>query len=84
MLFRSEVAKTYGALCTPHCFAFDRERNLKYKGRVDDNWKNPDKVTEHNLRDACRAMVDGNEPPVHEANAIGCSIKWKEEVSAKK
>ena len=73
-----EVAKAYGALCTPHCFVFNRERKLKYKGRVDDNWKEPEKVTEHNLRDACRAIARDEEPPVHEANAIGCSIKWKE------
>lgn len=72
-----EVAKAYGALCTPHCFVFDRDRMLKYKGRVDDNWEHPEDVTEHNLHDALRAMVEGNEPPIHEANAIGCSIKWK-------
>lgn len=72
-----EVARSFGALCTPHCFVFDQARNLKYKGRVDDNWQEPDKVTEHNLRDAVAAIVHGNEPPVHEANAIGCSIKWK-------
>jgi peroxiredoxin len=74
-----EVAKSFGALCTPHCFVFDRLRKLKYKGRVDDNWENPDAVTEHNLRDALAALVRGDEPPVHEANAIGCSIKWKQE-----
>ena len=72
-----EVAKSFGALCTPHCFVFDRRRALKYKGRVDDNWKEPAKVTEHNLRDAITAMAKDEEPPMHEANAIGCSIKWK-------
>jgi peroxiredoxin len=72
-----EVAKAFGALCTPHCFAFDGKRTLKYKGRIDDNWKDPSAVTEHNLRDALAALVKGEEPPVHEANAIGCSIKWK-------
>ncbi len=73
-----ETAKAYGALCTPHCFVFDRERVLKYKGRVDDNWGDPDHVTEHNLRDAIDALLRGDEPPTHEANAIGCSIKWRE------
>ena len=73
-----KVAKAYGALCTPHCFAFDRERNLKYKGRVDNNWEDPNAVTENNLRDAISALVEGEEPPVPEANAIGCSIKWKD------
>ncbi len=72
-----EVAKSFGALCTPHCFVFDQDRKLKYKGRVDDNWEHPDKVTEHNLHDAVAALVKGQEPPAHEVNAIGCSIKWK-------
>jgi peroxiredoxin len=76
------IARSYGALCTPHCFVFDRERKLRYKGRVDDNWEDPKAVTEHNLHDVLRALVDGKEPPVHEANAIGCSIKWKESVAA--
>lgn len=80
------VAKAYGALCTPHCFVFahpvstekDEGRVLKYKGRVDDNWKDADAVTEHNLHDAIMALVKGEDPPMHEVNAIGCSIKWKE------
>ncbi len=72
-----EVAKSFGALCTPHCFVFDRERMLKYKGRIDDNWKEPEKATEHNLADVIEALVNGKEPPAHEVNAIGCSIKWK-------
>lgn len=72
-----QVAKSFGALCTPHCFVFDAARKLKYMGRVDDNWKEPEKVTEHNLRDAIAAVLKGQEPPVHRMNAIGCSIKWK-------
>ena len=71
------VAKEYGALCTPHCFVFDRERKLKYKGRIDDNWESPKEVTEHNLHDAINALEEGLEPENHEENAIGCSIKWK-------
>lgn len=73
-----EVARAYGALCTPHCFVFDRHRTLRYKGRVDDNWKDPKAVTERNLHDALRALVEDREPPVHQANAIGCSIKWRD------
>lgn len=73
-----EVAKAYGALCTPHCFVFNKERRLKYKGRVDDNWEHPDQVKERNLHDAIAALVEGKEPALREANAIGCSIKWKE------
>ncbi len=75
-----EVANSFGALCTPHCFVFDRERVLKYKGRVDDNWEHPEEVTEANLYDAIQALENGQEPPVHEVHAIGCSIKWKAEI----
>ena len=72
-----EIAKSYGALCTPHCFVFDQTRHLQYKGRIDDNWKDPKAVAEHSLRDAIAAVVKGETPAVQEANAIGCSIKWK-------
>lgn len=72
-----QTARAFGALCTPHCFVFDASRLLRYKGRVDDNWKDPSAVIHHDLRDAIAAVVKGNEPDVAEANAIGCSIKWK-------
>jgi len=71
------VAIAYGALCTPHCFVFDINRKLKYKGRIDDNWEEAKAVTEHNLHDAIAALEDGREPENHEEHAIGCSIKWK-------
>ncbi|MFA6523473.1 MAG: thioredoxin family protein [Candidatus Peribacteraceae bacterium] len=72
-----QVARSFGALCTPHCFVFDHERRLRYKGRVDDNWKEPENVSDHTLRDAIAALLKGEEPEVAEANAIGCSIKWR-------
>ncbi|MEI8229755.1 MAG: thioredoxin family protein [Candidatus Peregrinibacteria bacterium] len=73
-----EVAKSFGALCTPHCFVFDRLRVLRYKGRIDDNWEHPDNVKHRNLWDAIDALTEGKDPPLWEVNAIGCSIKWKE------
>lgn len=72
-----DIAKAYGALCTPHCFVFDEEHILRYKGCVDDNWKDPNHVKNHYLRDAISSLLNGEEPPVQEANALGCSIKWK-------
>ncbi len=71
------VARSFGALCTPHCFVFDRERKLQYKGRIDDNWKDPKAVMNQDLRNAVAALVRGELPSIAEANAIGCSIKWK-------
>ena len=72
-----EVAKAYGAEVTPDVFVFDNKRILKYRGRIDDNWENPDKVKQHNVRDAVGALLRGEEVKVKEAKAIGCSIKWK-------
>jgi peroxiredoxin len=72
-----DVAKAYGAVCTPHCFVFDQQRELRYKGCVDDNWKDAKNVMHHYLRDAIASVVKGETPEVQEANALGCSIKWK-------
>ena len=72
-----QTAMTFGALCTPHCFVFDKRRVLRYKGRIDDNWKDPQAVLYHDLRNALSALVQAKEVEVEEANAMGCSIKWK-------
>jgi peroxiredoxin len=72
-----QTAKDFGALCTPHCFVFDKKRELRYKGRVDDNWKDASAVKSRDLYNAIRAVCDGEKVPVEEANAIGCGIKWK-------
>jgi peroxiredoxin len=72
-----EIARRYGALCTPHCFAFDSNRILQYKGRIDDNWRNPKEVKTHDLRNALDAILTNRTPPVQETRPYGCSIKWK-------
>lgn len=72
-----EVAQAFGALCTPHCFVFDHERTLRYKGCVDDSWKDPAAVQHTYLKDAVESVLKGETPETTEANAIGCSIKWK-------
>lgn len=71
-----KVAMDFGAGCTPEVFAFDDHLRLVYTGRVDDNMDEPQKVTQHYLRDACEAMVAHREPRIKEAHPIGCSIKW--------
>ena len=71
-----EVASVYGAQCTPEIFAFDRERLLRYHGRIDDNWREPEKVRRRDLRDALDAMLNGHHVEQAENPAIGCSLKW--------
>ena len=71
-----EIAKKYGAICTPHVFAFDQQRRLQYKGRIDDN-RNFELVKTKDLRDALDAILAGHKPSVQVTRPFGCSVKWK-------
>jgi len=71
------TAKAYKALRTPEVFVFDQSRKLCYHGRVNDAPKDPSEVREHTLDWVLSALVQGQEPPVTEANVIGCTIKWR-------
>jgi hypothetical protein len=72
-----EVAKAYGAVCTPDIFLYNKDRKLKYRGRLDDNWKEPEKVTREELRMAIDAVLSGNEIDFDQVPSMGCNIKWK-------
>ncbi len=72
-----KVAKGYGATHTPQIFLFDRDRKLKYEGKIDDNWQEPEKVKSHYLRDAILELLNEKEVSVPETFSIGCTIKWK-------
>src|SRR5579872_4654436 len=66
----------YGPIATPHVFIFDKDRKLRYSGRVDDVEK-PAK-TPHTLdaRNAIDALLTNKEVPVKTTKVFGCSIKW--------
>ncbi len=72
-----EVARAYKAVRTPEVFVFDRKRELRFHGPIDDNWQDPSKVSKRYLRDALSALLEGNDPPEQEVHAVGCTIKWK-------
>lgn len=69
------VATAYGAVCTPHVFAFDTERKLRYQGRIDDS-KDPRTVASHDLRNALDDLTAGTEVRTPRTRPFGCSIKW--------
>lgn len=71
------VADAFGATHTPEFFVFDEKRRLRYHGKMDDNWQNPEAVKVNYLRDAVDAILSGNEVKVPETFSIGCTIKWK-------
>ena len=70
-----KAAEAYGAVCTPHVFAFDKERRLRYRGRVDDS-KDSKQVKSPDLRNALDDMAEGKTPRVADTRPFGCSIKW--------
>lgn len=72
------TAMTYGCLATPHVFLFDANRNLRYKGWIDDSrFPAADTVTRPDLANAVRALLDGKPVPVATTRPIGCSTKWR-------
>jgi peroxiredoxin len=70
------VAEAYGAHYTPEIFVLDRERRLRYTGRIDDNWQNPKAAKSHDLRNAIDALLGGRAVSQPETHAMGCTIKW--------
>lgn len=73
------VALAYRTFRTPELLVFDRERRLRYHGRIDDAPKDADAVTSHDLRDAIDALLEGREVAEPETWAVGCTVKWRPE-----
>jgi len=72
-----EMAKSYGAVCTPDIYVFNQERGLAYHGRIDDSWQDPSKVKKEELKEAVNHLLKGEPVPNKQQSTIGCSIKWK-------
>ncbi|MDX9730737.1 MAG: thioredoxin family protein [Bdellovibrionales bacterium] len=71
------VAQTFGAVCTPDFFLYDRDLKLAYRGRLDDSWKDPSLVTSRDLAGAIEALLQGMHPNRDQKPSMGCSLKWK-------
>jgi len=69
------VSLAYGPARTPHVFIFDRQRKLRYVGRIDDSEK-PRLVKSEDARNAIEALLNGKKVAVETTGTIGCSIKW--------
>jgi peroxiredoxin len=69
------ISSKFGAVATPHIFIFDKDRKLRYQGRIDDNQRE-DLVKTHDARNAIEALLAGKPVPVAETRAFGCTTKW--------
>jgi peroxiredoxin len=73
-----EIARTYGAVCTPDFFGFNADLQLQYRGRLDESRKEtaPEGVR-RDLFDAMKQVALTGSGPKEQIASIGCSIKWK-------
>ena len=72
-----EVAKSYDAVCTPDLYVYGKNRKLVYRGRIDDNWEDSEKVTQQDLKLALKNILSGEVITNKQIPSMGCSIKWK-------
>ena len=73
-----KVANAYGPVATPHVFIFDKERKLRYQGRIDDVEKPTKTPNSLDTRNAIEALLANKEVPVATTKVFGCSVKWAE------
>jgi len=75
-----EIARAYGAVCTPDFFGFNDKLELQYRGRLDESRKEtaPEGVR-RDLFEAMRQVALTGKGPAEQIPSIGCSIKWKTE-----
>ena len=67
----------YGARATPHAFVLDKERIVRYTGRMDDMKRKPGKPEKSYIHEAVDAVLKGEAPDPAVTRAVGCSTKWK-------
>lgn len=73
-----EVARAYGAVCTPEFFGFDADLGLQYRGRLDESRREPGPVdARRELYEAMREITESGQGPRQQIPSMGCSIKWK-------
>ncbi len=73
-----EVAKNYGAVCTPDFFGYNADLQLQYRGRLDESRKEAVEGARRDLFEAMKQVAQTGKGPVEQVPSMGCSIKWKE------
>ena len=72
-----EVARAYGAVCTPDFFGYNAELGLQYRGRLDDSGRSPKADAPRELFNAMLQVAGTGKGPAQQTSSIGCSIKWR-------
>ena len=74
-----QVAKSYGAVCTPDFFGFNSQGQLQYRGRFDESRKETASHSSRDLFHAMRRIAETGNGPAEQIASIGCSMKWLED-----
>lgn len=72
-----EVAKAYGAVCTPDFFGYNKDLQLQYRGRLDASRKDAVPHARRELYEAMKQIAQTGQGPREQAPSMGCSIKWR-------
>jgi peroxiredoxin len=76
------VARAYGPQATPHVFIFDKDRKLRYEGRMDNSYRK-EMVNTQDARNAIDAILANREVAVKHTGVFGCSTKWQEKSASR-
>lgn len=74
-----EIAKRYGAVCTPDFFGYNADLQLQYRGRLDESRKELVADARRDLFEAMKQVAETGRGPESQIPSMGCSIKWKQE-----
>jgi len=74
----SATAMLYGPQATPHVFIFDRQRKLRYTGRIDNSLGTPGTAKIFDTRNALNELLADRPVTVEKTKTFGCSVKWPE------
>tara|TARA_Y100000588_G_C14176948_1_gene891823 strand:- start:1003 stop:1548 length:546 start_codon:yes stop_codon:yes gene_type:complete len=72
-----EIAKSYGAVCTPDFFGYNKNLELQYRGRLDNSGISGEELKDKELLNAFDQIIKSGNGPKEQTPSMGCSIKWK-------
>ena len=72
-----DIAKKYGAVCTPDFFGYNSKLELQYRGRIRElKDLKPINSGESDLSRAMRLIIKTGKGPKEQIPSMGCNIKW--------
>jgi peroxiredoxin len=72
-----DVARAYGAQCTPDFFGLNAKDELQYRGRLDASRMTPIADARRDLFEAMKQIAETGRGPKEQLPSMGCSIKWR-------